>query len=300
VLDMFKKKALTTLLSFYVAFFCPLHLEAQSRSACDRLITMSPSLTEAVYELGLGANLVGVSSYSNYPPEASQVPRVGGLLDPNLEVILSSRPDLIILLREQAELQERLLKLGLKVMSVDHGTVSGILDSLTKIGETCNVSKEARQSRQLLEKRIATVQRRVANKDEPRVMVVIGVPEPGLGLGGIFVSGDDGFYHEMLQKAGGQNAHSSRTVSLPMVSVESLMAINPEVIIHIATAKEGEGLTEDELLNAWHAHQSIGAVMQRRVYLLSGEHVVVPGPRFIDVLEEMADILHPEREERGG
>jgi len=289
----FKKEALAILSACLLAFFSP--QEVLGDSECSRIITMAPSLTETVYELGLGDNLVGVSSYSYFPASALQVPRVGGLLDPNLEVILSSRPDIVILLREQADLGKRLSKLGLVVLSVHHGNISGILNSLTEIGDVCGVQERARVKRQSLEERILRVQQRIANFSVPRVMMVVGVPEPGAGLGSIFVSGDDGFYHEMLERSGGQNAHSSRTVSIPMVSPESLMAINPEVIVHIATERQGEGLTRQDLIEAWQGYFNIDAVSDNRIHLLSGSHVVVPGPRFIDTLEELASILHPDK-----
>jgi len=289
----FKKEALAIFSVCFLAFLST--QEVLGDSKCSRIITMAPSLTETVYELGLGDHLVGVSSYSNYPANALQVPRVGGLLDPNLEVILSSKPDIVFLLREQADLGKRLSKLGLVALTVHHGNISGILDSLTEIGDVCGVRERADLKRRSLESRILSVEQRIANFSVPRVMMVVGVPEPGVGLGSMFVSGDDGFYHEMLELAGGRNAHPNKTVSIPMVSPESLMAINPEVIVHIATERQGADLTRQDLLEAWQGYSSIDAVSDSRIHLLSGSHVVVPGPRFIDTLEDLASILHPEK-----
>ena len=108
-----------------------------------RLISMAPSITEIVFQLGISDNLVGVTKFCNYPKEAKLISKVGGFLDPNLEAIISLKPDLVLLLEAENDVKLKLDSLKIKSISVEHKTIAGILSSIKKLGKSLGRSEQA-------------------------------------------------------------------------------------------------------------------------------------------------------------
>src|SRR5690606_17941429 len=94
--------------------------DTTKQNDCARIVSLAPSITETIYDLSLGSNLVGVTRFCKYPKEATLLPQIGGLLDPNIEAIVSLRPTLVVVLTEQSDIANRLKQLGLKTISVEH------------------------------------------------------------------------------------------------------------------------------------------------------------------------------------
>src|SRR3954470_481013 len=108
---------------------------ARPPGGAARVVSLAPSITEVLFELGLGDRVVGVTRYCVFPPEARAKPQIGGYYDPNYEAISAARPDLAVVLPEHAEIRKELEHLGLKVLTVDHTSVQGILASIQLIGD---------------------------------------------------------------------------------------------------------------------------------------------------------------------
>ena len=100
----------------------------------QRIISTVPSITETLFALDLQNRLVGVSDFCHYPPEADKIRKVGGYFDPNLEAMLELEPDLVLILKENQDLRRRLESLGINVLTVDHSSITGILESFEQIG----------------------------------------------------------------------------------------------------------------------------------------------------------------------
>ena len=264
--------------------------------ACKRIVSMAPSLTEVLFALGLGESVVGVTRYCDYPPEAKTKSQVGGFLDPNYEAILSLVPDLVVLLQEQAETEKYLAEMGLSTLPLNHSSVTGIINSIATIGETCGAADKARHLVNDLEARIARVRAKTAELPRARVMVAIGRNLNETSLGNIYISGRDGFYDQLLELAGGTNVYRRRTIALPAISAEGIQNLNPQVIIDIAPAVGQAARQAENPIRAWEFAAGVDAVKNHKVYVFGEGYGVRPGPRFILLLEQMARVLHPDLE----
>lgn len=261
---------------------------------CSRLISLAPSLTETLYALGLGGNVVGVSRYSDYPAEARAKPRIGALLDPNYEAIVALKPTLVLGLTEFREKIPYIVSLGLRTEVFEHRTLAGISDSIRRIGAICKRAEQAQSLAADIESRIEKVKDAVKGRAPVRAMVVVGESSGDGTLTSLFLSGSDGFYNEVLSLAGGRNVVSSRTLGISSVSAEGVIALNPDVIIEVVLANGGPRLDLEAVRKSWRDVPGVSAVKNDRIYIVDQDYVSVPGPRFIRVLEDFARYLHPE------
>ncbi|MBN1257987.1 MAG: ABC transporter substrate-binding protein [Planctomycetes bacterium] len=258
-----------------------------------RIVSLSPSITEILYALELGDKIAGVTRFCEYPPEAMDKQKVGGFMDPDYEAILRLNTDLIILRSDQEEAAGNLQNLGLQVLRVDHGNLAGILESIEIIGKTCHAKEQADKLLQELNLRMARIRAKTRNLARPRVLVSIGRTMGSGTLEDVCIAGKEGFYDELLRLAGGSNAYLGELVKFPILSPEALVQMAPEVVLDLAVGLEESGLSIAEVRRQWDTipgfkNQNV------RVEVLTDGYLVIPGPRFILILEEMARAIHPE------
>lgn len=263
-----------------------------SRCVYRRIISLSPSVTEILFALGLGDRVVGVTRYCNYPPEAQRKTKVGGYYDPNYEEIVRLQPDLVVMLTIHSAAREHLRHLNLNSLTVDHTDISGIIRSIMTIGDACGAGQKA----QILANGITASMDRIRNKTSgcARPRVLVSVDRNTDSFKNIYVAGKETFYDEMILCAGGMNAYSGTTVRYPVVSIEGIYQLNPEVIIDLLPDRDREKNGREKILAQWNSVSSVTAVKNGRVYLFEQDYSVIPGPRFIAILEEMAKAIHPE------
>jgi iron complex transport system substrate-binding protein len=256
-----------------------------------RIVSLVPSVTEILFAIGAGTRVVGVSSYDQFPPEVAQLPRVGALLDPNTERILSLRPDLVVLYGSQTEELARFAAAGIRTFSHRHGGVEGVLQTLVEVGDITGHASEAAQTVRDIRMQIAQVRRRVTGRPRPRTLLVID-RQPGT-LQGIYVSGGRGFLHDMLEIAGGLNVFADIAKESVQPSHEGLLTVAPDVVIELSAApREPRQIVHDRQL--WQVLGTIPAVRHQRLIYLAGQHLVVPGPRLTLGIDALARALHPD------
>jgi iron complex transport system substrate-binding protein len=257
-----------------------------------RIVSLVPALTEILFAIGAGGRVAGVSSFDTFPPEVDKLPRVGALLDPDTERILALRPDLVILYASQADLQARFTAAGIPVFVYRHGGIGNVLDTIQQLGEVTGHTRDADRLVRDLRTRMDAIRTRLAGRPRPRTLLVIE-REAG-ALRGIYVSGGSGFLAEMLEIAGGTNVFASVRRESVQPSIETLLQVAPEVIVEIRAGQSASSVTNPpELINVWSRLGSVPAVRNRRLHLLTGQHLVVPGPRLVDGIESLAGALHP-------
>lgn len=283
------KRLFLTLIATLIAAPC-----SAEEDTCERIVSLSPSITEVIFELGLGDKLVGVTRYCRYPEQARSIAKVGGFYDMSLENILSLKPTQVIGLRENAEIRESLRKFGVPTSEVDHMTVEGIRRSISTIGTACGVETRAHAKLAALAERERALRARRAAAPSYSTLVVVGRMHEGETLSGMYVSGKDGFYTGVVELLGMRNINTDPTVAVPMLSPEGLMALAPEVIIEIVNV-------DDPALNGspsavWNRFPKVPAVKNSRIFTLSDDYASIPGPRYIELAERLADLL--ERTER--
>ena len=258
-----------------------------------RIVSLSPSITESLFALGLGDRVVGVTDFCDYPPEAATKSKVGGYYDLNYEAIMTLNPDLVICLPEHHQRLPELDRLGLKHLTVDHRRVETIIESLTSLGQACGATEKARVLVEDIQNRIEAVKQRFADKKRPRVLISVGRDVGTTVIDRVYVAGRDGLYDEMIALAGGVNAYEGE-LAFPVVSGEGLLRLDPDIIIDMVADLEQKGLSVADVLAQWESLGELSAVRERQVFPFTEDFVTIPGPRFILVLEKMAAVIHPE------
>ncbi len=256
-----------------------------------RIVSLVPAVTEMLFAIGAGDAVVGISSFDRYPPEALERTRVGALVDPDVERMLSLKPDLVIVYGTQGDLIARLERAGVPMFNYEHAGLPDITATLRALGARVGYAGAADRLATEIEREIAAIRSRVAGRQRPSTAVIIG-REPG-GLRGIYASAGIGFLHDMLEAAGGDDVFADVARQNLQVSVEILLARAPQVIIEVHPP---EGWTPERLTrerNLWQAFPGLPAIRNDRVYLIADDAVLVPGPRVVEGIRRMAEVLHP-------
>jgi len=241
--------------------------------------------------------VVGVTTYCNYPEEARRVPRIGTYIQPNLETIVSLRPDLVVIESNPIRLGERLEGLGLKVLELDQRTVSDVFRAIERVGQAAGVPERARALEIRIRAGLEEVGRKAAGRPRRRMAFIVG-RTPG-ALEGLIAVGSASYLNELIRMAGGENIFGAVAAPYPRVSLEEILARDPEVIVDMGEMGRASGMSEAEARRAvelWNRYASITAVRERRVYAVTAALYVVPGPRMADAARELARMLHPEAE----
>ena len=252
----------------------------------QRIISLVPAATEILFAIGAGPRVVAVSSYDREPAEVEKLPRVGALLDPNLERILALRPDLVVVYGTQHELQTQLRRADISHTSFTHGGLRDAIAAIRTLGRRTGSAARAETVATGIEQMLERVAQRVGGRDRPPTLLVFG-REPGT-LRNMYVSGGKGFLHDMLEIAGGVNVLADQARESVQVTTEMLLTLRPEVVLELHAV---DGSVD---LSPWQALPSIPAVRNKRVIALTGSDLVVPGPRIGAATERMARALHPE------
>lgn len=245
-----------------------------------------------LFAMGAGDAVVGVSNFDSYPREVEQRTRVGGLIDPDFERILTLRPDLVIVYGTQRELVARLQRASLPIFSYEHAGLADVTATIRALGDRIGRSDDARRLADGIERDIADVRARTEHLPSPRTMVVME-REAG-SLRGLYVSGGVGFLHDMLEVAGGADAFGDIKRQSVQATSEQVLARAPEVILEL---HGGPNWTPEHIareLASWQSLASVPAVRNHRVYILVDDKLGIPGPRVVEAIREMAKVLHPD------
>jgi len=261
----------------------------------QRIVSMAPSITETLFALELGDQVVGVTKYCTYPPKAQEKEIVGGYHNPNLEAVVALQPDLVVLLSGHEHTQPAFRKLGLPTLTLHHTSLEGILDSILTVGRTCGHEDRARQLVADIESRMERVRAKTAGLPRPRVMVAVGRAGVGTGrLEDVYIAGRDGHLDRIVEAAGGQNACTLESVRFPVVSSEGILKINPEVIVDLVRVSIGPQPDAQAVRADWRQVAEVDAVKNGRVFVIDDDFATIPGPRFILLVEKLARLIHPE------
>ncbi len=257
----------------------------------SRIVSLIPATTEMLFAMGAGDRLVGIGTYDRFPPEVEKLPRVGGLIDPDTERILSLRPDLVIVYNTQAELKERLDRARLPYFSYEHRALPDVMDTIRTLGERVGAGARASAVAAEMDRALGAVRASVAGRARPRALLVFG-RQPG-SLRSVNASGGYGFLADLLDIAGADNVFGDIKQQSVQASTEMILARRPDVIIELKYGSAAPGLDVARELEPWNALASVPAVRSKRLYLLTGDEFVVPGPRIVAAAQRLARTIHP-------
>jgi iron complex transport system substrate-binding protein len=259
--------------------------------APKRIVSLVPNVTEILFAIGAGPQVVAVSNYDVEPPEVRSLPTVGALLDPDTEKIISLKPDLVITYGSQTDLQSQLKSANIPFFDYRHAGLDHIMVTMRTLGARTGHAEQAERVASALQSSIEAVKKRVAGKPRPKTLLVFG-REPG-SLRNIYASAGRGFLHDMLVVAGGEDVLQDIEKESAQISTEMILARAPEVILELNAAPRLNDADLKRVVDPWMKLSSVPAVRNKRVIILLGPGMTVPGPRVIDGIEKMAKALHP-------
>jgi iron complex transport system substrate-binding protein len=260
----------------------------------QRLISLSPSITETLYALGLADRLVAVTDYCDYPVEAQSLPSVGGYTDPSLEAIVSNEPDLVILLQSQQQLRQQLNNLGIATHSIDNSTLLGIEAAIASIAQVTGQQTQADVLLGSIHQSINQIQQKISSQPPVRTLISIAHYANSEKLDIVYVAGQRDFYNDLLKLAGGTNVYTDRHIKVPSVSEEGIIRMNPDVIIDIFPEADDHHSDMNLVRQQWLKLNAVSAIQQQRVHIIERDYASIPGPRIFQLLPEIARLLHPE------
>ncbi|KPU62429.1 iron ABC transporter ATP-binding protein [Thermococcus sp. EP1] len=254
--------------------------EVTIESEPERIVSLAPSITETLYFIGALDKVIGITKWDNYPENVQEGRTVVGDMDPNIEVIASLNPDLIIALSYHIRYLDQLEKIA-PVVIVEPQSIEGIYKALELLGNVTNRPEQAQEVIIDMKNKIEDIQKKVEGKRKPKVFYIVwGDP--------LMTAGNGTFINELLTLAGGDNIFGD-VQGWAQVSIEEVIARNPEVIILPPSA----GITANELCQG--ALANTDAVKNGNVYTLSNDDIISrQSPRIVEGLEEIAMFLYPE------
>ncbi len=247
-----------------------------------RVICLMPSVTDTVFALGAGDDVVGVSDYTKYPAAALSKPSVGDLIKPSIETILSLHPDLVIGLQPKGpmEVTEQLERAGVPIFLVSPHGIAGIFHSLETIGEALNRTQQAAVLIRNLQQRVDTVKSRTKAMPAPRVFMPVWY-DP------ITTIGKNAFITEIIAAAGGRSATDDLPEEWPTISMEVVLDRAPDALLLVRGGK-----TTMQVLASRPGWNSMKAIQEQRAFYVD-DRINFPSPVAIDALEDLAKQFHP-------
>ncbi len=254
-----------------------------------KIISLAPNITEILFALDLGDRVVGVTRFCDYPPEAKRKERIGGLVDPNLEKIISLNPDLIIGFRgNPIRFIKRMQEFNLPVFVLETGTtIDSIFSVIETVAQITWVEKRADKLLQPLKLRYENIITALDGvKNTPKVFVFLH----GVGL---WTCGKNSFMDDLLTKARGKNIAGNIKKKWLLFSQEKLIAENPQFIIILSKSQEAF-IEAKKTISKGTYLKNLPAVLKDNMFFLDENLATRPGPRIIDALDNLARIFHPE------
>jgi iron complex transport system substrate-binding protein len=267
-------------------------LSAQTRPS--RIVSTAPSITEALFALGLGSEVVGVSRFCDFPPEVLKLPKVGTYIKPDPEAIARLAPNLVILQGNPAELTNRLDALHIAFVEVPHGALKDVFAGIQIIAKASGYPERAEPLVNRIQGGLDAIQSKAKALPSPRVLVVAD-RRPGV-LTDLIAIGPDNYVNQILEIAGGNNVLARPGLPrYPRISLETVLRENPDVLIDLSGAQESEAerqASQAAALALWGQNAELTAVRNGHVYVGITNALLVPGPRTVEAAQRLFDYLH--------
>lgn len=262
--------------------------EIRLKGPAKRIVALAPHIAESLYAAGAGKQLVGTVDYSDFPPEAKKVPRVGGYSQLDLEAIAALRPDLVLAWESGNSMPQvdKLRGLGLTVYVSQPNKMENIADQLERLGQLAGTEAVAKPAADQFRLRLENLRKTYATKPTVRVFYQIW-KTPLMTVGAPQIISD------AIRLCGGENVFGKLKAMAPTISVESVLEANPEAII--AT---GMGEARPEWLSDWDKWTQLTAVKRKNLFHINPDIMQRHTPRILDGTEQLCQILETARSRR--
>ena len=247
-----------------------------------RVICLMPSVTDTVFALGAGDDVVAISDYTKYPAAALTKPSVGDLIKPSIEMILSLHPDLVIGVQPAGamEMTDQLERVGIPIFLISPHGLAGIFHSVETIGMALNRTPQADALVHSLQQRVNAVKARIKGQPTPRVFMPVWY-DP------ITTIGKNAFITEIIEAAGGRSVTDDLPAEWPTISIEIVLERDPDALLLVRGGK-----TTLQVLENRPGWDGMKAIKERRAYYVD-DRINFASPIAIDALEDLAKQFNP-------
>lgn len=255
------------------------------QSPAKRIISLAPHITESLFSAGAGHNIIGAVSYSDYPEAAKKIPRVGGYPTLDIERIVSLKPDLVIAWASgnNAKQVEKLISLGLTVYMSEPRYPEDIAKTIQRFGKLSGTDNIASKSYKEFIQHYNRLKERYSNKEKVNTFYQIW-NKPLMTISG------DHLISDVISLCGGKNVFANLKTLTPQISLESVIAVKPEVIV-----SGGMGTVRPEWLDDWRDWSELPAVKNNHLYFIEPSLMQRVGPRILDGADKLCEMLDKAR-----
>ena len=251
----------------------------------ERIITLSPSLSEIVSGLGKSTDLVGVSAYASYPKSVTKLPKVGGYFSPSLETILSLRPTLVIGQDHHQAFLNKLKSIGIPILVARLDSLHEIKQSIQTIAKRLKTS--ASQTVQAITK--ALDKAHALPRQKKKILITYGViKNPQRDT--MFISGKSTFFQDIIHACGAQNAFTESFIGQPRLRFENLIAINPDQVIMLSSLLTDGKPDKKAIFKAWSS-LPITASKDGNIQILDEDYLLIPSHRVSQTITKLCETI---------
>ncbi|WP_320034131.1 ABC transporter substrate-binding protein [Halarcobacter sp.] len=253
--------------------------------AGERIVALSPSLNEIVFALGSGKDIVANTLHSDYPEESKNILKVGGYSTISLEKILLSKPTLVFTQDYDEKLLKNLESLNLNYYSFKTDNLESIQNTILKIGNILNKQSRAEAIIEEINTNLDSLKNIIKDK---KIMVVIS---PRLDLNrSVYISGNNLYFNDIIKYSGNKNAYQSKSKSQPVVNIEKIINMNPDIVVLLAPFMHSQSLTKEQLKSSWKK-LPINASKSDNIYVIDKDYAGIPSNRVNYFIQDFKKIL---------
>jgi iron complex transport system substrate-binding protein len=280
---------------FFFTIFCGCERNTEPVNASEvdnmgmRIVSLAPNLTEILFALGLDEEIVGVTKFSTYPPQAQEKTIVGTFWQPDIEAVIALRPTLMVNLwfEQQSAVVSRMERIGCQTLTLEIRNTDQLYEAIEKIGQAVDRQQQAQVIIEGLRQKRSDITARYADRQKPKVLWVIQRYP-------FRAAGRQTFINELIEIVGGVNAIGDTLTQYPPVNREEVIGSMPDVIIEPVMDKAQFDEQKQSAAEFYQRYDVVPAVQNGRIYIIDGDLVSRLGPRLDEAAELIAGCLWQE------
>jgi iron complex transport system substrate-binding protein len=258
----------------------------------QKIVVFSPAAVQIIFALGAGSRVVGATRFATFPPAATKLPDLGGIIDVNYEQLTALNPDLIIVQASSERLAKFAQKRGIAFLQLSIETIEDVFHACGILSRRLGCSEQGAMLIERVKRELARVKNRLEGVERTRCF--LSVDRRPRELTGLLTAGRRTFISQIIEIAGGRNVFDDLELGYVVVSKEALLVRTPNVVLEL---KPGAGLSSKEhlaLITDWKELPGLSAVKNSRIHVIDHDAALMPGPRMGEVANQIAALLHPE------
>lgn len=256
----------------------------------ERIVTLSPSINEIVFALGEGNNIVGNTTYSDYPEESKSIKKVGGYFNLSLEKVLEVNPTVVIAQNYNKKLLDNLKALKIKTLVYKTDSLSSIKNTIESLGKYFHKEQKAQILTNKIDESIKSLENIVNNK---KILIVIH-PSEDLSKN-IYIAGNFLYFEDIIKASNNSNAYNSKSKAQPVINMEKLIRSNPDIVILLGAFLENRESDQIKIKNSWY-NLPINASKNKNIYIIAKDYSGLPSHRVVNFINDFRKILENVRD----